>query len=86
MDNCLAPARAVGEELFQPAFDAMRAANDGAVPEEKLDEAFEALWGNALDWVADNYGFSQKMRDAGWEIFKVLEAPAVMRGYDDLGV
>ncbi len=86
LDNCLASSREVGEELFQPAFDAIRRANRGAVPEEALREAFEECWGNALDWVADKHGFSDEMLRAGWEIFEKLEVKKPMTGYDDLAV
>ncbi len=32
LDSCLAAADEVGEQLFAPAFAAIRAANDGSVP------------------------------------------------------
>ena len=56
LDSCLAAADEVGEQLFAPAFAAIRAANDGSVPEETLradsqtwrrgqtGEASESLW------------------------------------------
>jgi len=37
LDNCLAPANEVGEELFEPAFDAIRRANHGTVSNEALE-------------------------------------------------
>jgi FMN phosphatase YigB (HAD superfamily) len=40
LDNCLAPANEVGEELFEPAFDAIRRANHGTVSNEALELAF----------------------------------------------
>ena len=39
LDSCLAAADEVGEQLFAPAFAAIRAANDGSVPEDKLRAA-----------------------------------------------
>ena len=52
LDNCLADAREVGEELYQPAFEAIRQANQGAVAPEALDRAFQEMWRHSLDWVA----------------------------------
>jgi len=42
--------------LFAPAFAAIRAANDGSVPEEKLRAAFAECWRVAFDAVGDKYG------------------------------
>ncbi len=36
LDSCLAAADEVGQHVFAPAFAAIRAANDGRVPEETL--------------------------------------------------
>jgi hypothetical protein len=36
LDSCLAVADVVGEQSFAPTFAAIRAANDGSVPEDKL--------------------------------------------------
>ena len=42
--------------MFALAFAAIRAANDGSVPEEKLRAAFAECWRVAFDAVADKYG------------------------------
>jgi hypothetical protein len=73
LDNCLSAAREVGEELYRPAFEAIRQANRGAVPLETLDKAFEDIWRHSLDWVAGRYAFSQEMVAAGWSVFSRLE-------------
>ena len=70
LDSCLAAADEVGEQLFAPAFAAIRAANDGSVPEEKLRTAFAECWRVAFDAVADKYGFTEAMRAAGWQVFR----------------
>ena len=44
LDSCLAAADEVGEQLFAPAFAAIRAANDGSVPDEQLRAAFAECW------------------------------------------
>jgi putative hydrolase of the HAD superfamily len=65
LDSCLAAADEVGEQLFAPAFAAIRAANDGSVPEEKLRTAFAECWRVAFDAVADKYGSDAGRRLAG---------------------
>lgn len=86
LDNCLASAREVGEELFAPAFEAIRQANRGTVPEQVLAQAFEDTWRHPLDWVAAKHGFSEAMRAAGWRVFVTLEVKRPMQGYGDLSV
>jgi FMN phosphatase YigB (HAD superfamily) len=86
LDNCLAPATAVGDELFEPAFDAIRKANRGALCEHLLQQAFKDIWRHPLDWVARHYGFSNEMSTAAWSIFSKIEVSRPMRGYEDLDV
>ena len=86
LDNCLAAANEVGEDVFKPAFEAMRNANRGTLTDEQLAEAFEEIWRRPLDFVALKFGFSQEMLAAGWNAFSqtVIETP--MKGYGDLAV
>lgn len=86
LDNCLAPSREVGEELFEPAFAAIRAANRGSVSEQALAQAFADIWRHSLDRVAERYGFSGEMLAAGWRVFAGLEVDRPMSGYADLPV
>src|SRR5436190_16567563 len=65
LDSCLAAADEVGEQLFAPAFAAIRAANDGSVPEEKWRAVFAECWRVAFDAVADKYGSDVGRRLAG---------------------
>ena len=44
LDNCLAAAEEVGRHLLACAFDPIREANHGALPEEALSEAFSDCW------------------------------------------
>ena len=57
LDNCLAAASEVGEDVFAPAFEAMRNANRGTLSEEQLAEAFQDVWRHPLDFVASTFGF-----------------------------
>lgn len=84
LDNCLAAADEPGEELYAPAFDAIRAANGGRLDDEALAAAFADCWRHPLDWVAEKYGFSPVMLSAGWEIFREMEVSGPMKGYGDL--
>ena len=84
LDNCLAAADEAGEELFKPAFDAIRAANKGRLSEEELSAAFADCWRHALDHVARKHGFSDEMYRAGFEVFRRIEVKQPLRGYADL--
>jgi putative hydrolase of the HAD superfamily len=84
LDNCLAAADEPGEQLLEPAFAAIRAANRGTLSSDALDAAFRDCWFNAFDWVATRHGFTSEMRDAGWDAFRRIEVRGPMRGYGDL--
>jgi len=86
LDNCLAAANEVGEDLYKPAFDAIRQASNGTISEEVLEQAFQDCWRHPLDWVAARYGFSDSMLAAGWRVFVTLEVTRPMYGYDDLTI
>jgi FMN phosphatase YigB (HAD superfamily) len=86
LDNCLAAADEVGEQLLEPVFAAIRTANDGALTESELDAAFRDCWVHAFDFVAAAHDFSPAMLAAGWEVFRGIEVRTPMRGYGDLGL
>jgi putative hydrolase of the HAD superfamily len=84
LDNCLAAANQVGDQIFSPAFNAIRSANHGAISDESLNQAFADCWWHPLDWVANKYGFSKEMLTAGWKVFTTTEVTQPMHGYGDL--
>lgn len=84
LDNCLAAAREVGDELFEIGFQAIRSANHGTLGEAALQAAFSDCWRHPLDWVAERHGFSTEMLKAGWEAFSQMEVRHPMHGYGDL--
>ena len=86
LDSCLAAANEVGEELFAPAFEAVREANHGAVSQEALTAAFADCWRFPFDFVADKYRFSPAMRAAGFRALSQTEVRQPMHGYGDLAV
>jgi putative hydrolase of the HAD superfamily len=86
LDNCLAAANEVGEDLFKPAFEAMTKANRGTLTDESLAEAFQECWRHPLDFVAKKFGFSQEMLTAGWQVFSRTRVATPMGGYGDLAV
>ena len=85
LDNCLMDARAVGP-LFEPAFEAVRQANQGALSPQALDQALQACWFTAFDLVAERHRFTPAMRAAGWQQFSQMEATAPLHGYADIGL
>lgn len=80
-DNTLAPAIGVGQDLFQPVFEAIRAKIPSQLQSDqrylaKVDEAFEACWYTAFDAVADFYEFTGEMTAAGKSAFADLKVSA----------
>jgi len=84
LDNCLAAANEVGEQLFEPAFEAIRKTNRSTVSDDSLSRAFADCWRHPLDWVAAKYGFSDAMLSAGWSVLATTEVTRPMVGYGDL--
>jgi len=85
LDNCLLDARAVGP-LFEPAFEAIRQANQGALAPAMLEQALYQCWFTAFDLVAERYRFTLAMRAAGWRQFSQLQVRAPLHGYPDIGL
>ena len=86
LDNCLSAADEVGPELLEPVFEAVRNANAGTVTRETLSEAFQACWRLPFDDVAERFGFSPAMRNAGFRAFADIEITGTMVGYSDLPI
>lgn len=86
LDNCLAAANEVGEDLFEPAFEAIRNANRGALTPEELEQAIDECWRHPLDFVAEKFGFSEEMLTAGWNAFAQTVIQTPMTGYGDLAI
>lgn len=73
LDTCLSAANGVGDDLFFPAFEAIRKANRGAVPEEILARAFADCWRFPFDAVAKKHGFTEQMTNADLHIRSLTE-------------
>src|SRR5262249_23650018 len=86
LDNCLAPATAVGPELYAPAFAAIRAAGAGVLSPAALDAAEADYWRDPLDRVADHYGFPEALRRVAFDAFRPLEVEGRLQGYADIDV
>ena len=84
LDSCLLAADEAGENLFAPAFRAIRLANRGEVSEEQLRAAFKDCWRFPFDFIAERYGFSPAMRAAGFAAFRNIEVCQPLHGYGDL--
>ena len=86
LDSCLSAANEVGDQLFQPAFEAIRRANYGAVSEDSLKQVFSDCWRFPFNDVAHKYGFTDEMTKAGFAAFTKIEVTEPMHGYGDLHV
>jgi FMN phosphatase YigB (HAD superfamily) len=86
LDNCLAPATEVSEQLLEPALAAIRAANMGTLAPDALEAAFRDCWVHSWDHVACTHGFSDRMVAAGLQAFSELEVRQPMHGYGDLDI
>ena len=86
LDNCLVPGDAIGRAAYEPAFEAIRRANDGTLNDTELAAAFADMWRHPLEDVARLHRFTAAMLAAGWRVFADMEARAPMQGYPDLGV
>jgi putative hydrolase of the HAD superfamily len=86
LDSCLSAANEVGDQLFQPAIEAIRRANHGAVSEGSLKQAFSDCWRFPFNDVAHKYGFTHEMTKAGFTAFAKIEVTKPMHGYGDLHV
>ena len=65
LGSCLCAANEAGPQLYDPAFDAIRSANRGALPEEPLSRAFEECCRIPFDDVARRFGLTVAMSGAG---------------------
>lgn len=86
LDSCLSAANEVGDQLFKPAFDAIRRANHGAVSQDSLTQAFSDCWRFPFNDVVRKYGLTDEMTKAGFDAFKQIEVTEPMHGYGDLHV
>jgi FMN phosphatase YigB (HAD superfamily) len=83
LDNCLMDARSVGA-LFEPAFEAIRHANQGTLSPDVLEQSIQQCWYTAFDWVAERFGFSDAMRSAGLQTFRSMRVTGELQGYPDI--
>lgn len=86
LDSCLAAADELGKEVFSPALDAIRAANQGHLSAAALENAFTDVWRYPIDVVAQRHGFSKAMLDAAVRGFSNTTISGRMHGYGDLDV
>lgn len=86
LDNCLCAADEIGYRFHEPVFAAIRRVNDGIFAEAVLSEAFADCMRLPFDEVADKFGFTEAMRDAGLRAFGSLEVVKPLHGYGDIHV
>ena len=73
LDNCLASAGEIGQEVCAPAFAAIRKANCGTLSDERLSAAFADCFWHSLDSVAAKHGFPMRC------VIKALGVEALFR-------
>jgi putative hydrolase of the HAD superfamily len=86
LDSCLSAANEVGDQLFQPAFEAIKRVKHGNVVDDALKQAFSDCWRFPFNDVAHKYGFPDEMTKAGFAAFAQIEVTQPMHGYGDLHV
>jgi FMN phosphatase YigB (HAD superfamily) len=86
LDSCLAAADEPGRQLYAPAFEAVKTANQGSHSPAVLEQAFDDMWRLPFDFVADKYALTPAMKSAAWQVLTHLEVATVMHGYGDLEV
>ena len=86
LDNCLAAANEAGPALLQPVFEAIMAANGGALAPDALERAKADLWLRPFDIVARKHAFPDAIHAAGWEAYRALRITTPLTGYADLAV
>lgn len=84
LDHCLASPDESGRAFYQPALDAIRAANCGTLGETALESALEDCWTHSLEQVAEIHGFSPQMYQAGWQASLNLRVAGPLKGFPDL--
>lgn len=86
LDYCLCAGDEVGATSYEHVFASIRRANDGALTEAALAEAFAACMRFPFDAVAERFRFSDAMYRAGLRGFEAAEIEIPMQGYPDLHV
>jgi FMN phosphatase YigB (HAD superfamily) len=83
LDETILPASAVPDETFDSLFDALRKANKGTVPDDKLEEALEAMRRISVDVVAKDFGFTEEMNQAAKDALQNTKYQFDLSPYED---
>lgn len=86
LDETILPASAVPDETFDSLFNAIREANNGTLPDDKLEEALKAMRRISVDVVAADYGFSEEMNEAAKQALLHTKYEFQLSTYDDFAV
>lgn len=86
LDDTILPTRSIPENTFAPVFDAIRFVNDDIVSKSSLELAFKELWRKPIDVVALDYGFSDRMIDAGKNALINTEYKFTLNSFEDFHV
>jgi FMN phosphatase YigB (HAD superfamily) len=86
LDETILPASAVPDETFDSLFNAIREANKGTLPDDKLEEALKSMRRISVDVVAADYGFSEEMNEAAKHALLHTKYNFQLSTYDDFPV
>jgi putative hydrolase of the HAD superfamily len=86
LDETILPASAVPDETFDSLFNAIREANQGTLPEDKLEVALKAMRRISVDVVAEEYGFTSSMNEAAKNALLHTKYDFQLSTYDDFHV
>jgi len=65
LDDTIFPTRSIPPLTFQLVFEAIENTNNGFLPKQTLQNAFDDLWRKPIDVVAIDYNFNESMIIAG---------------------
>ncbi len=83
LDETILPASAVPDETFDTLFEAIRSANKGTLPDDKLEEALKAMRRLSVDVVAEQYGFTEEMNEAAKQALLHTKYDFQLNTYED---
>jgi putative hydrolase of the HAD superfamily len=86
LDETILPASAMPDETFDSLYDALKKANKGAVPDDKLKEALQAMRRISVEIVAKDFGFTEEMNQAAKEALQNTNYEFDLSPYEDFPV
>ncbi|MDB5021447.1 MAG: hypothetical protein JWQ28_2574 [Pedobacter sp.] len=86
LDQTILPASAVPEDTFFPIYDAIRAANNGQVPDDELEKALKKIRTVSMDVIVKEHNFSPEMEEAAKQAFLNNDYEFSLTPFEDYSV